>query len=254
MIIDFHQHPYPGVHEFMEQQHITMSVLLPGPGGNEVVLAWAKRWPDKFIPFYWIENLEDTEKAADDLEVAVREKGHKGIKFQPLRQKFRMNEKRMWPIYARAEKLGIPVLFHTGVVGFKDHWAEFANPVYIDAVAEAFPNLKIVIAHMGGNYHYEALVIAEKHENVYMDTAYLWFFCNRMLPKIQPIDLIRRAVEFAGPHKVLYAFEGTPTSVIIDSDLEMEHKKRILWQNAKELLGLPEPRWAALELDIYRQS
>jgi len=247
-IIDFHQHPYAGVHEFMAQHHINVSVLLPGRGGNETVLAWARKWPEMFVPFYWVEDLEDTERAADDLEAAVTERGHKGIKFQPLVQRFRMNERRMWPIYARAQKLGIPVLFHTGVVGFRDHLAEYASPVYIDEMAEEFGDLKIVIAHMGGNYHYEALVIAEKHANVYLDTAYLHFFCRRMLPKIEPIDLIKRAVEFAGPMKVLYAFEGTPPSLILEADLEFEHKKRILWQNARELLGLPEPKWAADDL------
>jgi len=247
-IIDSHQHPYPGVHEFMAQHHIDKAVLLPGRGGNETVLAWARKWPDMFVPFYWVEDLDETERSADELEAAVTERGHRGIKFQPLVQRFRMNEPRMRPIYARAQKLGIPVLFHTGVVGFRDHLAEYASPVYIDQVAEEFGDLKIIIAHMGGNYHYEALVIAEKHPNVYMDTAYLHFFCRRMLPPIQPIDLIRRAVEFAGPRKVLYAFEGTPTSLIIEAGFDPETRKRILWQNARDLLGLPEPKWVASEL------
>jgi len=55
--------------------------------------------------------------------------------------------------------------------------------------------------------------------------------------------MIRRAVEFAGPTKVLYAFEGTCPSVILDSDIRHEYKKLILWQNAKRLLDLPEPQW-----------
>ena len=82
-VIDFHQHPSPGVHEFMAQHHINVSVLLPGPGGNQTVLAWAKKWPGRFVPFYWVD-LADTERAADELEVAVTRQGHKGIKFQPL--------------------------------------------------------------------------------------------------------------------------------------------------------------------------
>jgi len=155
-----------------------------------------------------------------------------------------MNERRMWPLYERAAKLKVPVLFHTGVVGFKEHWAEFASPLPIDEVAETFGNLNIIIAHMGGQYHNEAIVIAEKNPHVYLDTAYLHFFCRRMLPKVAPLDLVKRAVEFAGPRRVLYGFEGTPTSLIIDSDLDPDTKKRILWQNARDLLSLPEPTWA----------
>ena len=246
-IINFHEHPYPGVHEFMEQNHVKAAVLLPGPQTNDTVLRWAEKWPGRFIPFYWVD-LSDPARAADELEVAVRQRGHRGIKFQPLVQRFYPNEPRLRPVFAKAQELGIPVLFHFGVVAFDDHYAQYANPVYVDELADQFGELNIVIAHMGGNYSYEALVIAEKNPNVYLDTAYLHFFCNRSLPKVRPIDLIRRAVEFAGPHKVLYAFEGTRPSVILDSDLREEHKKLILWQNAKRLLNLPEPDWAGSQV------
>lgn len=240
-IIDSHQHPYPGVHEFMAQHHINVTVLLPGPGGNDRVLDWSKKWPGMFVPFYWID-FEKLDRAPDDLEAAVA-RGHKGIKFQPLVQRFHMNDRRLWPVYARAQKLGIPVLFHAGVVAFPNHCTVYADPIYVDEVAEAFPELKIIIAHMGGQYHNQAVVVAEKNPNVYLDTAYLHFFCRRMLPKVTPLDLIKRAVEFAGPTKVLYAFEGTPPSVILNSDLGPDVQKRILWQNAQALLNLPEPNW-----------
>jgi hypothetical protein len=34
------------------------------------------------------------------------------------------------------------------------------------------------------------------------------------------------------------------TLLIIDCDLDAEHKKRVLWQNPRDLLNLPEPAWA----------
>ncbi len=242
MIVDFHQHPYPGVHEFMQRNHITVTVLLPGPGQNDLVLRWAKKWPGQFIPFYWAD-LSNPAGAADDLEVAVKQRGHRGIKFIPPAQRFRPNEARLAPIFAKAQELGIPVLFHSGVVAFKEHYSEYATCTHIDELADRYPELKIVIAHLGGNYSYEATVIAEKRPNVHLDTAYLHFFCERSLPKVTPIDMIKRAVEFAGPEKVLYAFEGTPPSVILDSDIRHEYKELILWHNAKRLLDLPEPDW-----------
>jgi len=242
MIIDVHNHPFEGVPELMEQGHISRTVLLPGRGQNELVLEWAAKWPGKFIPFYWAE-LDDPEKAADDLDVAVKEKGHKGIKFQPLVQRFYPNEKRLRPLFARAEKLGIPVLFHSGVVAFDNHYAQYGTCVYVDELAGEHPELKIIIAHLGGNYDYEALVISEKNPNVYMDTAYQHFFCRRSLPRVTPMDRIKRAVEFAGPHKVLYGSEGTTTTMILDSDLDPETKKKILWQNAERVLGVGPHDW-----------
>ena len=100
-----------------------------------------------------------------------------------------------------------------------------------------FPDLNIVIAHLGGNYSFEATVIASNHPNVYLDTAYLHFFCDRSLPKVEPIDLVKRAVEFAGAAKVLYASEDVHPSVISDSDLPQSTKDMILFENAQRLLG-----------------
>lgn len=247
MIIDFHQHPSLGVHELMQQNDITVSVLLPDVDTNDLVLKWTRKWPGQFVPFYRVD-LSDPVKAAEDLVEAVKQRGHRGIKFQPLVQRFYAHEQRLRPIFAQASELGIPVLFHSGVVAFEKHYAHYGNCVYVDELATEFPQLKIVIAHMGGNYHFEALVIAEKHENIYLDTAYLHFFCNRALPKIRPIDLIKRAIEFVGPDKVLYGCEGTRPSLILDSDIHEPHKKLILWQNAKKLLDLPEPDWQGLHV------
>ena len=91
---------------------------------------------------------------------------------------------------------------------------------------------------MGGNYFYEALIMAEKHENIRMDTAYLPFFCKRMLPDIKPIEIIKRGVEILGPERIMYAYEGLPPSVIQDSCMPEEHKKLILGLNAARLFGL----------------
>ncbi len=69
--------------------------------------------------------------------------------------------------------------FHIGIVklDFKRQLGRpmLSHPLPLDAVAFDFPELKICIAHMGGNYLYTALTLAEKHEHVYLDTAFLGF-------------------------------------------------------------------------------
>ncbi len=243
MIINAHEHPWLGdpketVPKYLADQPHDISVLLPVGGEvNEVVRRWAELEPDHFIPFYWLD-LEDIPGDVAKLEEAVKEKGHRGIKFQPLLQHFHANEPRMYPIYEKCIELAIPVLFHSGVVYFDRHLAHFGSPVYVDEVAADLPDLNIVIAHLGGNYSFEALVIAEKHENVFLDTAFLPWFCERSLPRVEPMDLIRRAVRFAGPESVLYACEGLSPTVIQDSDLAGDVKELILHGNAERLLGL----------------
>jgi predicted TIM-barrel fold metal-dependent hydrolase len=80
------------------------------------------------------------------------------------------------------------------------------------------------------------MVICSNHPNVYMDTAYLHFFCDRSLPQVQPIELVARAVRFCGPEKILFASEDVHPSLIADSHLPENTRKLILSGNALRLL------------------
>ena len=119
------------------------------------------------------------------------------------------------------------------------HFARYAYTIPgIDQIATDFPSLKIVICHMGGNYSYEALVTAEKHENIYMDTAYLGFFGPRFLPEVKPLDFICRGLRFLGAERILFGTEGVSPQVILESELSEREKEKILGLNAIRLLGI----------------
>lgn len=243
MIIDSHQHPHAWVQETMEQYGIDMSVLLPvGKEALSTVQKMIKEAPGKYIPFFWID-VENIEQSIEELEAAVHVWGCKGIKFQTLLQHRYPNDRELYPVYEKALELGIVVLFHSGAVAFTKefgipHITKYAHPLHVDEVAFDFPDMPIILAHMGGNYFYEALMMAEKHDNISLDTAYLPFFCKRMLPDVTPIQMIRRGVEILGPERILYAYEGLPPSVVQESELPEESKRLILCLNAAKLFGL----------------
>ena len=243
MIIDSHQHPNSSVPQVMEQYGIDISVLLPvGKEAMQIAQQMAQDSPEKYVPFFWVD-VENIEQSVRDLETAVQEWGCKGIKFQTLLQHCYPNERRLYPIYEKAYEVGLVVLFHSGAVAFTQefgipHITKYAHPIHVDEVAFDFPEMSIIIAHMGGNYFYEGIIMAEKHDNIFLDTAYLPFFCKRMLPDITPIQIIRRGVEILGPERILYAYEGLTPSVIQESELPDESKKLILGLNAMKLFGL----------------
>jgi predicted TIM-barrel fold metal-dependent hydrolase len=236
MIINFHEHPWEGVGDHNAGMGIDRMVLLADRDSNDLVCDMAEREPGRYIPFYRAD-VNDIRKSCQELRHYMGERGVRGVKFQPLSQAIMPNDSRLYPFYEVCQELGAIVLFHAGVVAFPKHYVRFGNPVHVDDVAWDFPNLNIVIAHLGGNYSFEATVIASNHPNVYLDTAYLHFFCDRSLPKVEPIDLVKRAVAFAGAEKVLYASEDVHPSVILDSDLPQSTKDMILCENAQRLLG-----------------
>lgn len=243
MIIDSHQHPHSSVPQIMEQYGIDMSVLLPvGSEALGRIPQMVKESPEKYIPFFWID-VGDIERSIEALQAAVQDWGCKGVKFQVLLQHCYPNERRLYPVYEKCSELGLVVLFHSGAVAFTQefgipHITKYAHPLHADEVAFDFPEMSIILAHMGGNYFYEALMMAEKHSNIFLDTAYLPFFCKRMLPDVTPIQMIQRGVEILGPERILYAYEGLPPSVIQESEMAEKSKQLILGLNAMKLFKL----------------
>jgi predicted TIM-barrel fold metal-dependent hydrolase len=79
----------------------------------------------------------------------------------------------------------LPVLLHTGTTFISQAPIECTLPKHIDAVAIRFPNVKIIMAHLGHPFEGECIAVARKHPNVYTDISALhyrpWQFYNSLM-------------------------------------------------------------------------
>ena len=131
---------------------------LPGPGPRVVAFCCVNP--------YMVADV------AGELERCVKELGCRGVKLYPPYHHFYPNDARMYPLYAKAQELGVPVMAHTGSSVFKGVKHKYADPMFWDDVAVDFPNLTIVMAHSGRGFWYDrAFFLARLHENVYMEIA-----------------------------------------------------------------------------------
>lgn len=234
-VFNIHGHVASPTVEQMDELGIESGVALAGKGQNEAVFEAASRSKGRIIPFVF-PDLENIKGFADRLP-EYRERGAAGIKFQPLTMRMRQDAPALYPVYEKAVELGMVCLYHCGVVAFDDHHVKYATPLPIDSVAWDFPELRIILAHLGGNYSYEALVMAEAHPNIYMDTAYLRFFCNRMIPPVSVPAVIERALKFVGHERILYGYEGVrPEVIMYDVNASDDVRRAILWDNSERLL------------------
>ena len=80
--------------------------------------------------------------------------------------------------------------------------------------------------------------LAEKHERIHLDTAFLPFFAPRMFPATTPEAWIAHAVGVAGAEKVLYGGEGTTPDHVHGADIPGAAQGLVLGGNAARLLGL----------------
>lgn len=246
LIVNFHEHPAYYAEENCRDFGIHKAVLLPvGNESIEKAVAMAEKEPDKYIPFGWFDKDKPIKDELERINDLVNQHGIKGIKFHPMIQHIYPDDKRLYPLYEFCQEKGLVILWHAGIVtlGFKYQIGEpllvrYSDPLGFDQVAFDFPELKICIAHLGGNYIYTALVLAEKHENIYLDTAFLTFFAPRFFPPVKPEDMITHAVKVAGADKILYGCEGVSPQHVLNANISDSDKEKILGLNAVKLLGL----------------
>lgn len=175
------------------------------------------------------------ENALEELH-RIRDLGLHGIKFHPDYQEFLVGDEALLPIFAEAERLGLPVSFHTGRDPYSPNLVH-CPPDVLGGIADRFPKLTIIAAHMGGmDMPEEAAKHLAGKKNVYFDTA----FASRFLTPEAFAELVR----LHGVDRVLFATD-CPWSTVPDelrllerAGLTAAETEKIAWKNAVELFGI----------------
>lgn len=109
--------------------------------------------------------------AVRELRRAVQELGFVGLRIVPWLWELPPTDRLYYPLYAVCVELGIPFCTQVGHTGPLKP-SETGRPIpYIDQVALDFPELTIVCGHIGYPWTTEMIAVADKHENVYIDTS-----------------------------------------------------------------------------------
>ena len=137
---------------------------------NDYVAAFAKMAPEKIIGFASVDPKSPA--ATDELERSVSELGLRGVKISPYYQDFDPHDPKITPFYEKAVELNIPTMWHQATSAFSRFGIlEYANPVLLDKVARTFPDLKIIVAHLGFPWGLETVSMLAKHPNVFADMS-----------------------------------------------------------------------------------
>jgi predicted TIM-barrel fold metal-dependent hydrolase len=139
-------------------------------GSHERTAEIVAQFPKKFVGVAVV-NPHDGMKAVRELERAVKELGLKCFYATPFRFGIRANDKKFYPLYAKAVELNIPVFIYTTMTYRTDFPMDIGHPVNIDEVAMDFPEMKIVAGLGGWPWVPEMVGVARRHQNVYISTA-----------------------------------------------------------------------------------
>lgn len=154
--------------------------------------------------------------AVREIRRCVKALGFRAVRVLPWLWETPPTDRRFYPVFAECCELGVPFCTQIGHTGPLKP-SEVGRPIpYIDQVAIDFPELVIVGGHIGYPWTEEAIAVATKHENVYIDTSAYTF---RRYPEALLRYMAghgRRKVLFGtnwpmiAPQKALEGFEAAP--------------------------------------------
>ena len=214
---------------------------------NERTAEWVARDPDRLIGFAAIDPLEDDH--LEQLEHGVTDLGLRGVKLYPVMGCYSPCDPKVFPLYMLAQKLDLPVLLHMGAHPESTAVLKYSMPLLIDDVAQALPDLRIVMAHMAHPWFQDCAVVLRKHANVYADVSgggwvrpyqawqgllymHEWGVADKLLFGSDfPLWTPRTGI--AGLRSLNDQVEGTKLPRVPDDMIEA-----IIHRNSLELLGL----------------
>ncbi len=216
--------------EQMNEYEIEKTVLCStGPSDNDSVADAFKKYPDRFLPLVFANPLE--ENAVKDISYYVKEKGFVGIKLHPLVHAYVADAEIVDPVMQLAEDLDIPVFIHSG-------HAPFSLPWSIGLLAERFPNVKVVMIHMGhghGVYIDASLKMAKRYDNIYLEMSGM------------PMNSkIKEAYDEVGKDRIMFGIDAPfhhPTieiQKVLTSGLDCDGQRDVFYNNIYKLMNLGE--------------
>lgn len=160
----------------MDQGGVSMGLLSAwvGPMGawisNDEVAACVAEAPDRLVGVGSVD-LSRPMDAVREVRRCVKQLGFKAIRLLPWLWELPPTHARFYPVYAECCELGVPFCTQIGHTGPLKP-SEYGRPIpYIDQVAVDFPELVIVGGHIGYPWTEEAIAVATKYPNVYIDTS-----------------------------------------------------------------------------------
>ena len=136
---------------------------------NNGIAAMVKAHPDRFIGIGTVP-MQDSERAVRELRRAVTELGLRGVEICTHIAGIDLDAPQFMPVYAEAERLGVPFFLHpqnTGditrmkeyhlwnLAGFPLETALAASRLLLSGTFEKYPGFKIILAHGGGYFPYQ---------------------------------------------------------------------------------------------------
>jgi len=210
---------------------------------NDYYADIVRRYPDKFIGIAGIDPLKGMDAYREIRR--CKDIGLSGIAVRPFMFGIPPHHPKMYPLYAACVELDMPIWFHLSI-NYSTNTMEVERPIYVDMVAQDFPDLKIIAGHGGWPWVSEMVAVAWRNANVYIDIAsYVPKYLAMPGSGWEPLlrygnSILQDRVVFGST----WLFMGSSIKQLADGVRELPLKEEVkdkwLYHNARRLFGLAD--------------
>jgi predicted TIM-barrel fold metal-dependent hydrolase len=222
---------------------------------NDEIATVLKHYPGKFKGFAGVDPYSG-DSGIDEIKRCIQELGFSGIKFNPNDYGgFWLNDReRMYPLMEACATLNVPVSIHTGLTPGRIFYMKHNDPILVDDLCVDFPEVTIIIEHMGYPWTDIAYDMVRRHSNTYLTITAIANILIHNSPKAFTVEFLKMN-SMLGSHRILWGSDwtATPNTAEVLAFLQKlkvplplkiagmkpfgeDDKKRILYDNARMIL------------------
>jgi uncharacterized protein len=202
---------------------------------NHYVWEATQAYPERIIGFGWVDPHFGLEAGRETIRRSLGEYGFHGVKLNGAQNSFIIDEPRVaLPLIEQIAEAGSVLALHVGADAFED-----THPYRVGRIAARFPDLRILMVHMGGVGHADltcsAIEIAQEHPNIMLLSSAV---------KTRPI---LKALHTLGPERICWGSD-TPFDpmhvelarfrAMLDGEVTDEQAAGVLGGNILRFLGI----------------
>ncbi len=233
---------------------------------NDSFAEASRKYPDRFISFAALP-LTDPEASIRELRRAVNELGMKGVILGTNIQGAPIDDESLFPLYEEINRFRLPILIHPMDpkgpaqayeyrldlwIGWPTDTALAASRLVLSGVLDRFPNMTLILSHLGGSTHYLLGRIGKAARYGKMKRDLMDYYKEMYYDTAGPVSssAVLCARDLFGAGRIVYGtdfpfgedqgreFIDKAVRCVTDLSLPAEEEEDIFCGNARRLLGL----------------
>ena len=140
---------------------------------DETTAAAIAKYPNKFVGFAYADPRR--RDCMELLRYAIEDLGLQGVKFGPIYNGVPLSDPRLDPIYEYCQRNNIPLTMHMGTTFARNAPVELGRAIHVEPVAMRFPDLTMILAHMGHPWFEDCIAVVRKQPNVFCEVSAIFY-------------------------------------------------------------------------------